>query len=120
MTDRMLNAEMSLKVATTFERAILTQLPVEAMGSADWQRTFQNKIALLRPDAQKTAREDFEVQLTAWSASLAENVLREANNLVTQVSLPIAIKVIEKVIQELQVTAGKRHCGGLSMELVEL
>jgi len=107
MTDRMLNAEMSLKVATTFERVILAQLPVEAMGSADWQRTFQNKIALLRPDALKTAREDFEIQLTAWSASLAENVLREANNLVTQVSLPIAIKVIEKVIQELQVTAGK-------------
>ena len=107
MTDRILNAEMSLKVATTFERVILTQLPVEAIGSGDWQRTFQNKISLLRPDSLKVAREEFESQLAAWSADLAESVLRETNNLVTRVSLPIAIKVIEKVIQELQVTAGK-------------
>jgi hypothetical protein len=61
------------------------------MGSGDWQKTFQNKIALARPSEEKNARDAFESRLSAWSGELAESVLRESNELVTRVSLPIAI-----------------------------
>ena len=107
ITDYLISAEHSLGVATSFDKAIRASLPGDAMGSADWQRTFQNKLALLRPDAVSQGREEFEARLNKWAGTLAENVLREANELVAQVSLPVAIKVIEKAIQELQVTAGK-------------
>ncbi len=107
ITDILISAEHSLGVATAFDKAVRGSLPADAMGSADWQRTLQNKLALLRPDAVSQGREEFEARLSKWAGTLAENVLREANELVAQVSLPVAIKVIEKAIQELQVTAGK-------------
>ena len=107
MTDRLISADQSRAVASNLERAITTGLPSDAMGAGDWQKTFQNKISLIGPSEAKNARDAFEARLLAWSNELAESVLREANELVTRVSLPIAIKVIEKSIQELQVTAGK-------------
>ena len=107
MTEKLISSDHSRAVATNLERALSTGLPTEAMGSGDWQKTFQNKIALVKAGSEKDARDAFEARLTAWSNELAEKVLRESNELVTQVSLPIAIKVIEKAIQELQVTAGK-------------
>ena len=107
ITDKIMNAEDSLAIATRFQQSIASQLPPEALGAGDWQRTFQNKIALLRPDAEKEAREALEARISKWSGELAESVLQASNELVTQVSLPIAIKVIEKAIQELQVTSGK-------------
>jgi hypothetical protein len=107
ITDVLISAEHSLGVATAFDKAVRGSLPADAMGSADWQRTFQNKLALLRPDAVAQGREEFEARLNKWAGTLAENVLREANELVALLSLPVAIKVIEKAIQEVQVTAGK-------------
>lgn len=107
ITDILINPEHSLGVATSFDKLIHKSLPTDAMGSADWQRIIQNKIALLRPEAVAKGREEFETRLSSWASTLAENVLREANELVADVSLPVAIKVIEKSIQELQVTAGK-------------
>jgi hypothetical protein len=109
ITEKILNATDSLAVATKFQQSVMSQLPAEALGAGDWQKTFQNKISLLRPDSEKWARDEFEARIAKWSGDLAEEVLREANELVTRVSLPIAIKVIEKAIQELQVTAGKYH-----------
>ena len=106
-TDKLISADHSRVVAGSLERAITKGLPTEAMGSGDWQKTFQNKIALARPGEEKNARDAFESRLSTWSGELAESVLRESNELITRVSLPIAIKVIEKAIQELQVTAGK-------------
>ena len=107
MTEKLISSDHSRAVATSLERAISTGLPTEAMGSGDWQKTFQNKIALVKAGSEKDARDAFEARLAAWSNELADKVLRESNELVTRVSLPIAIKVIEKVIQDLQVTAGK-------------
>lgn len=107
ITDILISADHSLGVATSLEKLIRASLPTHAMDSADWQKFLQNKLAILKPKEIDDGREKFEARLSAWANALADRVLRETNELVAEVSIPVAIKVIEKSIQDLQVTAGK-------------
>lgn len=107
ITDALINAEHSLGVATSFEKVLRAALPADALGAADWQKTLQIKLKLIRDDAVDTGSQEFEARVAKWSNELATKVFRETNELVAEVSLPVAIKVVEKAIQELQVTSGK-------------
>jgi len=107
ITDILISPEHSLRVATSLETSIRTSLPTDAMGSGDWHKLIQNKLSILKPKEIANGREEFEARLSDWANALSDRVLREVNELVAEVSIPVAIKVIEKSIEELQVTAGK-------------
>lgn len=102
VTDVVLSQKHSETTGREFERLLWDRLPASEHNSAGWREHLSNFGTLLRPDQLRKANTEFEERLNAWSSELAAKVLLRTNLLIAEASLPVAIKVVDKTIAELQ------------------
>ena len=102
ITDSILGLRHSEAAGREFERILWDRLPASEHNSAGWREHISNFGRLLHPDQLTKANREFEERLNEWIKQIAVRVLLRTNRLIAEASLPVAIKVVEKAISELQ------------------
>lgn len=102
ISDAVLSARHSETTGREFERALWERLPSSEHNSAGWRDHLSNFGTLLRPDQLRKANAEFDERLNEWASAVATRVLLRTNLLIAEASLPVAVKVVDKTIVELQ------------------
>jgi hypothetical protein len=102
ITDLVLGQKHSEASGREFERLLWDRLPASEHNAAGWREHVSNFGKLLHPDQLAKVNGEFEERLNLWVGQLATRVLLRTNLLIAQASLPVAIKVVDKAISELQ------------------
>lgn len=102
LIDSILSASHTQTTSAQFKGKIFEKLDGAAPHDvAYWRNEFAVNFRILRPSHEESALKEASERLDEWYRSLAANVIAETNKLIAQSSLPVAIRVLELVIEDI-------------------